>query len=123
MTTTAIPTAVLALLRQPWETPDGYTAHRAIFEGDSEERRRDPSYYQYRADETGRQLSCTYAEAKALCEAGIFGRLWTANGAGDIAVNEHMQHALDDFCRETYEAWERFGQRREEIARVSSPPL
>ena len=71
MTTSAIPTAVLALLKQPWETPDGYTAHRAIFEGESEERRRDPSYYQYRADETGRQLSCTYAEAKALCEAGF----------------------------------------------------
>jgi hypothetical protein len=46
---------------------------------------------------------------------------WRGHG-GAIAINEHEQHALCDFCSEVYDAWEKL-QTRLEMGRHADNPL
>lgn len=120
---TVIPTAVLAVLKHKWIVPVDDAAHQAVFESRFQQRPRDPAHYQYTAARTTRAPDrYTYSEIKALCDASVFGSLSDASRDGHVAVNEHMQHALDDFCGETYAAWARFERRRQDILRVSRRP-
>ena len=120
---TPIPAAVLAVLKHKWIVQAGDTAHQAVFESRGEQRQCDPSIYHYTAARTTRTPNrYTYSEIKALCDASVFGSLSNASRDGRVAVNEHMQHALEDFCRETYEAWARFEGRRQDILRMSRRP-
>jgi hypothetical protein len=103
-----IPRGLLSALAELWKEPKGHCAFEAAFEGC---RRNDPSYYLHRADGSDHRVSdFTYDEIADLSRAGILDGLHEDHGTG-IAVNEHAEHALADFCRETYEAWRRCQER------------
>ncbi len=110
----AIPASVLALLKHQWVKPDGYSAHAAVFERYPDRRSR-PAYYVYRkgTDFNG-WGNVTHAEAVWLVRDNVFPGLMLDDGRG-ISVNEHAQHALDDFCRDVYGAWAKFQARLLEI--------
>jgi hypothetical protein len=104
-----IPKSVLALLRHRYVLPNGYCAFDRIFHGQGEDeayrrdRQRDPAYYFYREGGPA-WLDMTHKEAKALVRQGVYAG--TAEDRGDcVMVNEHSQHALEDFCRSVYGSW------------------
>jgi hypothetical protein len=127
MTDKPIPASVLDLLRHRWVTPDGYCAFDSVFHGEADEgsrlqRQIDPAYYHY-GPGGGAQLfgDMTFAEAQALHREHVFGE-FSGNRNGHISVNEHAQHALQDFCREVYAAWKTY-QDRIDVLRGTCMPV
>lgn len=111
-TTQPIPAAVLDLLKARWK-PDS-TRFENVWE--DERRRSDPSFYIYydRPHADGIQ-TFTPSEIRQLVQANVLDRLVKQN-ATSMAVNEHAEHALSDFCGEVYAAWAKFQDRLEAIS-------
>lgn len=105
-----IPTAVLDLLKEAWMT-NGYRPFDSVF-NISQERREFPSFYfypeGYKPQGTG--LVFSYSGVAALINSGLLDGIGFTDPLHPIAINEHAQHALEQFCRETYEAWRRCEQ-------------
>ncbi|RVI45672.1 hypothetical protein [Sinorhizobium meliloti] len=97
-----IPAAVLKLLEHPWMT-DGYFPFRSVW-SQSEDRRRRPSYYFHRKGRDIPEMVFTYEELAAIMRTGLLGGV-ARSCSGQICINEHAQHALEDFCREVYGSW------------------
>jgi hypothetical protein len=114
MNYTAIPDSVLALLKKRWRLPDGYSAFESTFDDPIEpDRRRDPSYYHLRVDSEVTDpdwQNLSHSEAVALIKDGVFGASALQEELG-VALNEHADHAMQDFCSEVYEAWAKFQER------------
>lgn len=100
-------------MRHKWVLPGGYAAFDSVFYGSGHDeayrsrRQSDPSFYYYRVgavvEDPARQ-SMSHKEAAALLRDRVYGSA-AADVRDCIAVNEHAQHALEDFCRSTYGAW------------------
>ncbi|MDI6838288.1 MAG: hypothetical protein QMD99_21575 [Rhizobiaceae bacterium] len=116
--TKGIPAEILAMLREEWEgSQEGYSAFESVAE--EQERLRNPSYYVHdkgrpEIDNNGMRSS----EAIAMLKAALFEGLVHDRG-NSVFVNEHLQHALVDFCNEVTTAWRRFEERVERIPRKS----
>lgn len=105
-----IPTAVLDLLKEAWVT-NGYRPFDSVF-NISQERRAFPSrcyYYPEGYKPQGTGLVFSYSDVEALIKSGLINNTYSIQ-SDSIAINEHIQHALEQFCRETYEAWRRCEQ-------------
>lgn len=119
----AIPASIFAILKVRWKEADpNYSSFDANFNGDSNrERRIDPSYYHLRP---GKKIDLpdfdvlTHAEAMELVREGAFGSLAKVREGGAVAINEHAQHALTDFCSEVYSAWGKYQRRLDEAERA-----
>ena len=115
-----IPASVLALLRHRWKLPDGYSAFESVFTRNERGRQTDPSYYMIAK---GKEVEDTdwdcmsHREAVALVREGVFGE--TAEDQGSrVAINEHAEHAMQDFCREVYGAWAKYRDRLQQVERA-----
>lgn len=120
-----IPSGVLNLLKHVWrEADEDYSSFDAVFNDlEDKERRSDPSYYHIRP---GKEVdsdfdSISHADAVKLAEQRVFGALAKMHENKVVAINEHAQHALTDFCSEVYSAWKKYQQRIAEVERVSPP--
>jgi hypothetical protein len=140
-----IPDSVLKLLRHRWKVaePD-YSAFQSVFDppfepfGDDPEaeqrdrhaalvrnRRLDPSCY-YTPIDGPRSIEAiagfifTHPEAVALICDAVFGTAAEDEGSR-IVINEHAQHALEDFCQEVYGAWAKYLDRLARIERACPP--
>jgi hypothetical protein len=109
MKLTTIPRSVLNLLGVRWRpTVGGFDEHRC-------ERRAHPSRYIHRPERSAPLNGLRHSEVRALVADRVLTNDWRGNGDA-IAINEHEQHALCDFCSEVYDAWDRL-QTRIELAR------
>jgi hypothetical protein len=99
-----IPQSVLNVLGVRWGT-DGRHYER-----------RSPRYL-YRHDDSPNRINngLKHSEVRALVADGVLANDWRGDGDA-IAILEHEQHALCDFCSEVYDAWGRL-QGRLEMAR------
>lgn len=117
-----IPKSVLALLAERWKT-DYTTSFESVFYS-YPVRRVDPSFYFFREESPDQDVNgLTQSEVEKLVSDGVFGGEAIPN-SGFIAVNEHAQHALLDFCQEVYSGWDKY-QRRLALAardRITSFP-
>jgi hypothetical protein len=77
--------------------------------------------YIHRPEDRSPRNGLTWSEARALIDDGVIANDWVGTRAA-IAITEHEQHALCDFCSEVYAAWERF-QTRLEMGRHADNPL
>jgi hypothetical protein len=103
-----IPKSVLKMLEQQWKPTDGYSA----FDMSTKRRPTDPSYYIIRNDVEPSSVSFTYDEVKKLDAEGALGGFVKDHGNGkSFAVNEHAVHAMQDFCSEVYDAWNKYQAR------------
>jgi len=122
---TAIPDSVLAILRHRWQLPDGYSAFDATFNNqDQPDRPGDPSFCYLRPGDSALYpdwIQFSHAEAVALINERVFGATAAVDKFGRAVINEHTEHALQDFCAETYQAWAKFQDRarQAETARPS----
>jgi hypothetical protein len=118
-----IPQVVLDLLKTPWVGSKGYSAFESHFRED--DRSTDPSYYIFHSDRPDERAffgeGLSWREAKALVDAQVFGQLAVIHPRS-IAVNEHVEHALKDFCNEVYDAWNRYQERLTEAERICPVP-
>jgi hypothetical protein len=110
---TAIPDSVLNLLRKRWRLPEGYSAFDIFNDPQQPDRQRDPSFYFIRTGQNVADLDFdvfSHAEAAAMINDEAFGHT-AAQTSEWVALNEHAQHAMQDFCSEVYEAWAKFEER------------
>lgn len=126
MTQKAIPASVLAILKHCWKEADpNYSSFDAVFNGRADKGRRDdPSYYHIRPGakrETEFDVF-DHTEAVRLVHEEVFGTMAEVQDGGRVVVNEHVQHALTDFCGEVYSAWEKYLRRIEQVENAC-PPL
>lgn len=114
--TKGIPAEILAMLRDEWEgSQEGYSAFESVAEEPG--RLRNPSYYVHGKDRPELDNNGMRArEAVAMLNAGLFEGLIHDRGSS-VLVNEHLQHALVDFCNEVTTAWRRFEERAGRIPR------
>jgi hypothetical protein len=120
-----IPSSVLELLKYRWKLLGGYSAFERVFKGpDDADRKTRPSYYTFRrGKEIETNLSAlSHKEAKSLLEEGVFGELAIMRENEAIAINEHAQHALTDFCSEVCASWAKYLSRIEEVKRIGTFP-
>jgi hypothetical protein len=112
-----IPESVLKLLALEWRPTGGHSSFDSVFndERGSYRRRADPSYYMHRPDNPDANNGLKHAEVVALVADGVLLDHRTVDGT-HIRINEHEQHALNDFCSEVYDAWRKF-QARIKLAR------
>lgn len=119
--TETIPPSVLTLLRQKWVEPDGYVAFDIFDHPMQPDRQRDPSYYFIHRGLRSDVAPLTHPEAVALVREGVFGS--TAVDDGDcVVINEHSQHALEDFCRDVYAAWNLYQSRLRRVRAACPHP-
>jgi hypothetical protein len=105
-----IPASVLALLGHKWRGTSGYSAFDSVIE-DTRDRLHNPSYYQFsygRPDDDNNGM--TWRDTKAVIADGVYGANFRVRDE-HVAVNEHAQHALTDFCSEVYDAWAKYKKR------------
>ena len=96
-----IPGSILALLQHYWRPAQADFSHFEPHASDRE-RLRDPSFNNYRkdTDELGVNTFVT-SEVVQLSKDELFERF--IRHQGDVwSVNEHAQHAIQDFLEETY---------------------
>lgn len=107
-----IPGSVIALLKHQWQTSNGYSA----FEANADHGRlRDPSFYAYRKDQDlDPEMDLSYQEVRRLARDDQFSQHITGNG-DTLMINEHVQHALADFCRDVYDAWSKCTARIDKV--------
>ena len=99
-----IPGSILALLEHYWRPAQANFSH---FEANITDSGRacDPSFNNYREDteELGVNTFVT-KEVEQLSKDDLFERF--IRHQGEVwSVNEHAQHAIQDFLEETYKAW------------------
>lgn len=129
MTVKPIPASVLAILQNRWKEADpSHSAFDAAFNDadarERRERRSDPSHYLIPPDRPFDAAvdALTRAEAVSLVRGGVFGPLAKVCDNGVVAINEHAQHALVDFCSEVYAAWDKYERRIAEVRAACPPP-
>lgn len=127
MTNGPIPSAVLELLRQRWKpTEEGYSSFESQWNEreNSKERQSRPSFYIYQkstGDSANGFQALKLAEVKALAKLDAFAPM-ILEKSESYAVNEHLEHAIADFCSQVYDAFDQLQQRAEEIAAKQRTP-
>ena len=111
----SIPRSLIDLLGQRWQAPSSYSSFHSNFSDNDRDRQARPSRYIHRPDTSRYVNGLKHAEVRALVADGVLTNDWRGHGDA-IAINEHQQHALCDFCSEVYDAWDKF-QARAEMAR------
>ena len=118
----AIPPSVLQVLGEQWKPADAQSVFERIL-NEYPDRRSDPSFYHIH---TGQEIESdfdeyTHAEVVQLVDEGAFGALAISRPKA-VSINEHAKHALSEFCREVYAAWEKYKSRIAEIERFGVFP-
>lgn len=120
MTKPVIPAAVLALLKQRWQpTQEGFSVFDNVWEG--RDRKEYPSWYFYREGSDG--AGClSFEEAKGLLAVPELAPM--LKGQKDtVSVNEHLDHAISDFCSQVYDAFDAFLERAEQIKKAQNTDM
>lgn len=115
-----IPAAALGPARQPWRKPEEPGIFESLFDNPKhEDRRTDPSYYNYfhgsTADDLNEFSVFTYSELIGCVEAGIFRSFNKVKPMKVVSINEHALHAYEDFCREVSDAWRKYQSKLDRI--------
>ncbi len=112
---TLIPGSLLALLRDYWNPAQDGFSHFEV--NHTDDRRTDASGYVYRrGTDANPDLGPTFSsqEAAALAKEDLFERFFETDGETHV-LNEHAQHAIQDFLEETYAAWAKCQERLNRI--------
>ena len=107
-----IPDSVVALLKDDWNPSEGYSQFDSTFT-ERPGRDHDPSFYIYRAGHEGLG-TFTSSEIAALAKDSVFGQHLDQSG-NSMIVNEHAQHALQDFLADVQDAWLKYQSRLNNI--------
>lgn len=110
--TTPIPAALRKLLDHAWMRNEKYSP----FLSNYEDRRREPSFYIYQKQRPNDGQVFTIAELEALANDGVLDGLVT-DYENTVAVNEHAEHAISDFCSTVYRAWDELEARLDAVRR------
>ena len=107
-----IPKGVRELLRHKWKMPNGVR----VFDDNAQGGRlSQPSYYVARpGGEPPHALD--YEDVQGLAADPLFDGL-AREAEGCTFINEHVEHALIEFCEAVYEAWAKCEARLETIPR------
>lgn len=112
-TTNKIPPVILKILANEWCPLKGYSS----FDMTMKMRPHDPSYYCfYKNSPYEINYSFTNKEAILLTELPMLEGL-IFEYEKHIALNEHAQHALSDFCSEVYDCYRKLQKRIKSIPR------
>ncbi|MER9793435.1 hypothetical protein [Mesorhizobium sp. M0213] len=120
----AIPKSVLEVLGHEWKVDEGYSAFDAVFnDREDQGRRSSPSFYHIA---TGKEVETdfdifSHKEAKKLAAEHVFGSMAAVRDSG-VTINEHAQHAFEDFCHEVYGAWAKYREKLDQVERFSKRP-
>jgi hypothetical protein len=109
-----IPESVLNILKETWQLPE----EEGVFVSAKKHRKNPSNKYEY-VHHPGHGPSLDgykYEEIKKLVADNVFGNRSRSDDSGTLFVNEDAQHALTDFCRETYGAWVKYRERVRAIA-------
>ena len=116
-----LPVSVTNLLSYQWREKEGCTESIA---NASIDRIKNPSYYFIHSTDTdvSAESSISHAEASALHNDGAFGVGSHLGKNGEVVVNEHAKHSLEEFLGDVTAAWNRHQERLAKFVKEHPEP-